>query len=332
MNNTILKVSKKVNLSPLRYPGGKRKLVPLIADIFARHGQPIQLLVEPFAGGASTSISFLESGLAKEIALSDRDQLVATFWKVVFSPEAEALADLVATCNVSLRTWKTLKEDAPDDDIGIAFKCLFMNRTNFSGILHENAGPIGGIAQSGTYKLDCRFNRESLASRILELSSLKHRVRFIRCQSYKKTISDVKRMNVSKGCADGLFWYLDPPFFEKANYLYRVAFSEGDHVELKNILMDDAIPGQWLLSYDDVKAARKFYSKHKGFSRVNLSYNARIDSFERLTKSEIVVSNIIENLRKNRVPGIPAMGKLIPLQGFSVRAGKTSVSKAINYI
>ncbi|MBU6952619.1 DNA adenine methylase [Hahella sp. HN01] len=332
MNNTILKISKKVNLSPLRYPGGKRKLAPLIADIFARHGEPIQLLVEPFAGGASTSISFLESNLAQEIALSDRDQLVATFWKVVFSPEAEALADLVATCNVSLRTWKALKEEVPGDDIGIAFKCLFMNRTNFSGILHENAGPIGGIAQSGSYKLDCRFNQESLAIRILELSRLRNRVRFVRCQSYKKTISDVKRMNISKGYAEKLFWYLDPPFFEKANYLYRVSFSEIDHVELKNILIHDSIPGQWLLSYDDVKAARSFYSNHKGFSRVNLSYNARIDSFERLRKSEIIVSNIIEKLRINRVPGIPAMGKIIPLHGFSARTEKMTESKVINYI
>ena len=318
MNNNILNISKKANLSPLRCPGGKRKLVPLIADIFHRHSHPIKLLVEPFAGGASTSISFLEAGLAEEIALSDKDDLVSSFWNVVFSKRAEELVNLIVTCNVNLKMWKRIKSEVPYDEVGRAFKCLFLNRTNFSGILHENAGPIGGITQSGEYKLSCRFNQEAIAHRISELSKLSNRVRFVRCQSYKKTISDVRRMSVSKNGANNLFWYLDPPFFEKANYLYRNSFSESDHLELKLLLENDHFSGQWLLSYDDVKIARDYYSQNKGFSRVNLSYNARIDSVERLTKSEIVVSNIVGKLRDEKNPNIPEMGKVIPLQGFSI--------------
>jgi hypothetical protein len=72
------------DISPLRYPGGKRKLAPFIADLITRAGLEVELLVEPFAGGAAVAISLLESGHVQSIALADADPLVAAFWKTVF--------------------------------------------------------------------------------------------------------------------------------------------------------------------------------------------------------------------------------------------------------
>ena len=45
------RIAKKKLLSPLRYPGGKRKIVPLLADIYLRDTDRISLFVEPFIGG-----------------------------------------------------------------------------------------------------------------------------------------------------------------------------------------------------------------------------------------------------------------------------------------
>jgi hypothetical protein len=47
-------------------------------------------------------------------------------------------------------------------DRDIAVKCLFLNRTTFSGILHGRAGPMGGRKQQSDYKIDCRFNKDGL--------------------------------------------------------------------------------------------------------------------------------------------------------------------------
>ena len=130
--------------SPLRYPGGKRRLASYIAEILRTQKLRPKLFIEPFAGGASVSISMLENDLVDEIALADRDELVASFWKVVFSSKAEKLADRCLNASADLATWKRLRASEPKDDLGRAFKCLFLNRTSFSGILNHRAGPLGG--------------------------------------------------------------------------------------------------------------------------------------------------------------------------------------------
>ena len=57
-------------------------------------------------------------------------------------------------------------------DRQLAVKCLFLNRTTFSGILGGHAGPIGGRSQSSDHTIDCRFNKNALAERILNLKRL----------------------------------------------------------------------------------------------------------------------------------------------------------------
>ena len=316
-----IKLSKRHDLSPLRYPGGKRKLVPLIADLFTRAKTPIELLVEPFAGGSSVAISFLEAELAEQIALSDSDELVAAFWKTVFSKEAERLVEKLDGAEVSLAEWDRLRHSQPETDLDRAYKCLFLNRTSFSGILNEAAGPIGGRGQTSDYPIDCRFNIDGISTRILELSKLRKRVRFVRHQSYTKTIGDLSKTKLAKTRPGNIFWYLDPPFFEKATKLYRHSFSGMGHVRFKKHLAGK-IFGNWLLSYDDVAHARAMYSEHPGFSRVNLSYNARIDSEERLKASEIVVSNIIARLRAEDDPSIPKMGQVFNLKSVIHKPAK----------
>ena len=54
-----------------------------------------------------------------------------------------------------------------------------MNRTNISGII--NGGIIGGINQSGKYKMDCRFNKLNIIERICKIAKKKQ---FIRLFNY----------------------------------------------------------------------------------------------------------------------------------------------------
>ena len=117
------------DVSPLRYPGGKRKLAPLIADLITRAKLKIDVLVEPFAGGAAVSISLLEGGYVQSIALADEDPLVANFWKVVFSRNAYQLADMIYDVDVTLDEWRRQKAVTPRTELKAAFKCLFLNRT-----------------------------------------------------------------------------------------------------------------------------------------------------------------------------------------------------------
>lgn len=314
------------DVSPLRYPGGKRKLAPFVADLIERAGLNIELLIEPFAGGSAVAISLLESRHVRSIALADADPLIASFWKVVFSRNASRLADMVCSTRVSLAQWRRQKELEPHSDLAAAFKCLFLNRTSFSGALMARTGPIGGMSQEGPYKIGCRFNQQKIAERIMELNELASQVRFVRNAGYRRTIADVARTRLAREAPERIFWYLDPPFFAKAHRLYRFSFTQAQHETLSDDI--DNLPGHWLLSYDDNPDARRLYRDHGGFARVNLHYNARIDASERLVASEVIVSDVIADLRQSRK--LPKWGQLIRLPRRRQPSGSTGDTAIAN--
>ena len=270
------------DVTPLRYPGGKRKLGPLLADLISRLPSRPRLLAEPFAGGAAVAISLLEAGHAEEIALNDIDELVAAFWSTVFSKDAAVLADMVEHATISVAEWYRMKQLRPSSALEAAFKCLYLNRTSFSGSLHKEAGPMGGRSQAKGDLIGSRFNRTKLASRILELGKLQNKVRDVSCGQY----GDM----VARHDGRDTFWYLDPPFFAKADRLYRHHFDDEAHHGLASAVQ--GLEGSWVLSYDDHPDARKLYSDHPGFARIGLQYTASVGE-SRHQKGEILVSDII---------------------------------------
>ena len=282
-------ISHKADVSPLRYPGGKRKLAVLIGQIFARARVKPHLLVEPFAGGASVSIALFEAGFVENIALSDADELIAAFWRTVFSEQAEEFAQMVEAAKVSIPERKRVIASRPRSRIGLAYKCLFLNRTSFSGILHSNAGVVGGKHQRGQYKIGCRFNRERLAVRIRALSALRHRVLFVECQSYAQTVEMVSGMPHVRRSPESVFWYFDPPFFQRAERLYRKWFTLEDHLTFYKSL--DFVPGHFVLSYDDVIESERLYGDDPRLIRLEMIYGAGTAS-EHPTVTELIISDL----------------------------------------
>ena len=153
--------------TPLRYPGAKTGLAELIGRLVqsakrSRQTSKIDLFVEPFAGGASTSLRLVGAGIVDRVLLADADPLVAAFWQVAAS-ETENLIDRMADeyqaylakgGATALQRWDYWRSWTPpagmppgSSRFEAAMKCLFLNRTTFSGILHGRAGPIGGRAQ-----------------------------------------------------------------------------------------------------------------------------------------------------------------------------------------
>jgi DNA adenine methylase len=59
-----------------------------------------------------------------------------------------------------------MESRARPNDREVAVKCLFLNRTTFSGILHGRAGPVGGRLKPSPYKIDCRFDKAALETRL----------------------------------------------------------------------------------------------------------------------------------------------------------------------
>ena len=59
--------------SPLRYPGGKGKITPLIQLLIEQQNN-INTYIEPFAGGAGVAIELLENDIVERIVINDFDK------------------------------------------------------------------------------------------------------------------------------------------------------------------------------------------------------------------------------------------------------------------
>ncbi|WP_394524910.1 DNA adenine methylase [Paenarthrobacter nicotinovorans] len=235
-------------ISPLRYPGGKARLAPYFRRLIdAQPSRPRQY-AEPFAGGAGAALALLTQGHVDRIHINDINPGIAAFWEGVFN-DTEHFARAIETAEVSLEKWHEWRqiyaagEDADRFDLG--FATFFLNRANRSGILE--ARPIGGLDQTGTWKIDARFNKTALAER----------VRFLGQYSDAVTIHQkdaLAFLNDLEPLGNDTFVYVDPPYIEEGERLYLHAFG-ASHGSLSAHLAATSLP--WVLTYDVHKDIRQ---------------------------------------------------------------------------
>jgi DNA adenine methylase len=277
-------------LSPLRYPGGKRRLVPYIAALLRVNDLRPDLFVEPFAGGASVALELAAFGLVKRIGLGDLDPYIAGFWETAFF-DCDWLCRQVEEIEVTLETWERMKHRQYGPRRSRALACLFLNRTSFNGSLHGRAGPIGGKDGSSSYELGCRFPRQRLVRRLRVCAQLAAdgRVAFVECASALEVIGRSRSLIEEDESA---FFYLDPPFWAKSDRLYRFGFAELDHRGLATALRYVHEP--FLLSYDPAPEIERLYGdRGLRVKTVELLYTGSQGS----AGSELVITNLA------RMPG-----------------------------
>lgn len=272
--------------SPLRYPGAKLRLITPIAETLELNSLKPKLFCEPLAGGLSVSLRLLTENLVENIAVGERDPLVAGFWKTVFN-DPEWLVNEIEGLEITLQNWKEYRDRDCRTIRECALTCIFLNRTSFSGILADSAGPIGGQNQVSDYKIDCRFNKEDVIKRIRQASELKYRVEFVNRGDWKDTIRKVRALGYKP---QETFFYFDPPFYAKADRLYRYYFEDQDHVDLCRFLKTFKRP--WLLSYDNAEEIEKMYSSNgNGTNHVEHLYSIASAGTRQKTK-ELFITNL----------------------------------------
>jgi DNA adenine methylase len=252
------------NASPLRYPGGKWRLAQFFEQLVALNFAQPPRYVEPYAGGASLALSLLFSETVSEIFLNDLDPAIYAFWHSVLN-RTHALTDLIAKTDVTPAQWRRQKRiyatGLPAGRLPLAFATFFLNRTNHSGIL--NGGMIGGKNQSGDWKLDARFNRPELISRIKRIAAYRERIHL----SNVDAADLIRRHKRTRG----KLLYLDPPYYRPA-HLYLNTYRPDDHIQLRDSVLK--LGCKWVVSYDDVPEIRKLY-RHQASRHVELLHTAR---------------------------------------------------------
>jgi len=235
-------------INPLRYPGAKRTLVNYIDDLLRVNHLQGCCFFEPYAGSAAVGLELLRRGSIQSLLLCEKDILIYSFWKSVFT-QTDALCTRILETPITIDTWKELNcyRDVTDLDpeltIDLGFAGLFFNRTNFSGIL--NANPIGGINQTSEYSIDCRFNKEKIINIIREFSQYRDRVE-VHFEDALAFMHTQRKRFLREDC----FAYFDPPYYEKGSKIYRHYYTERDHVALSRYV-GTVHHLDWIISYDD---------------------------------------------------------------------------------
>lgn len=253
-------------ISPLRYPGSKKKILSSLMLLMEANGPMPELFVEPFAGGASVSLGLLYVNAVKKVLIADWDPLVASFWLECGEHSHRLIEDMYDE-PVTLDRWDFWRGYDPKSRRELALKCLFLNRTSFSGIMNGSAGPIGGRSQASKYKIDCRFNKMGLAKRIQNFAHLYAEGRILaKHQTWQQTLVDCDQAH------DSALVYADPPYIEKAGKLYVPHFSACDHRLLASELLRRANQ-RWIVSYDNQPLALDLYQSPKWVHTYRVEHN-----------------------------------------------------------
>ena len=253
-------------VSPLRYPGGKLKVVDYIKRLFEVNDLVGGTYIEPYAGGASVALSLLFDRCVGRIKINDIDRSIYAFWYSVLN-NTDALCRLISETPVTMDVWhiqhelQKHKEEA--DLLELGFSTFFLNRTNRSGIL--NGGVIGGKEQTGNFKIDARYNKNDLIERIERIAGYADLIELTSMDAVA-LLKRYKRTPAAK-----TFCYLDPPYHVKGRDLYLNYYNDDDHRAIAETIKK--YKGKWIISYDAVDFIKELYGDYRQ-KEYYLSYSA----------------------------------------------------------
>lgn len=253
--------------TPLRYPGGKQKVAPFIAELIEVNGLAGCDYVEPYAGGAGVALDLLFSGMASKIHLNDACTSLYAFWWSVLNATDEfcrRITEIPLTVEEWRRQRDILRHEREHSPLEVGFSFFYLNRCNRSGILL--AGPIGGFQQTGEWKIDARFPRAELIRRIGMIGEKRNSI-IVKNMDAERFVIDYIRALPRKTLV-----YCDPPYFKQANRLYLNHYNPSDHERIAR-LIQKRINRPWVTSYDSAPEIIGYYRDRRQFC-YSLQYNA----------------------------------------------------------
>lgn len=252
----------------LMYPGGKVYLVPRLLRLLPNFEE----YREPFAGGMALALAVAQTKENIKIVVSDIDENVATFWRIVRDKPEElvnTIYSIAGRFNDYREMYHWLWNSEVQDDIFRAARFFILNRCSFGGkVLPGMYSPLAAKTRFGQHFIQ----------RILKVSPIIKDFEIL-CASYE-TLLFRSGKNV--------FIFVDPPYTD-CNRVYSHDSPEFDYNKLLSDLTKT--PHKWLMTFgsDPVVAAKcRSYGFHV-FGWYVQRYMPRDTS--RPKAKEIVVTN-----------------------------------------
>lgn len=257
-------------ISPFRYPGGKTWLVPFFHE-WARLGKR-EVLVEPFAGGASISLSCLEAAICERAILVELDPNIAAVWKTILGPDWRLLSERILAFVPSPNLLEQELAPTAVSTWERAWQTILLNRMNHGGITAFGSGRLrNGERGRG---LGSRWYPETLVRRIERIRFLRRRITFIQGDG-------IQILEADSDCRTSLY-FIDPPYPKAGRRLYD--HWQVNHPGLFRIMGD--LSGRFLATYPHNSEIEAMAMNHKLHVRSTTM-------FSRLhrKKQELLISN-----------------------------------------
>lgn len=241
-------INLRKQISPLRYPGGKSRLINFL---YYNFDFTKKTFIELYCGGAAVGLSFLFSGLVEKLILNDLDKGVYSLFNIILNNPY----DLINKINTTKPTQELfnyyrdmIKNDYQynyNEELEIAFGFLLVNRCAFSGIYNANS----------LSKITSRWNPETLKKRILKIYEYRNKI----------TLYNMDGVEL----LEELYWdsnnliFIDPPYVTKGSKLYHCYYNSNDHVNLANMIRSLTLEfpncADIVITYDNHKMIYELY-------------------------------------------------------------------------
>ena len=236
---TITNVASVPKLSPFRYPGGKTWLVPQLRRWLLSFNQKPDYFIEPFAGGAISSLTVAMEDLAEHVVFCELDTRIASVWRIILS-DADWLCRRIAEFEMNLENVQDILHKEPQNDRTLAFQTIIRNRVQHGGIIASGAS-LMRAGENGK-GIASRWYPSTLIKRIRAIHSIRHRLTFIEGNGFD-LIQEYR-------CSPSAAFFIDPPYTaggkRAGKRLYT--FNEINHDGLFNLAR--MIQGRFLMTYD----------------------------------------------------------------------------------
>jgi len=276
-------------LTPLRYPGGKAKLLSKIVPHFPSKFKEYR---EPFLGGGSVLLALLQKSNQNNIykvQVNDLNINVHIFWKELQNngelliKNIQNIYDKYKKEENGKELYYILKSQENTDSLQLATRFFVLNRITFSGTIDS-----GGYSEESFQK---RFVQSSI-DRLKKIHPLIQNC-VIRNEDYSSLVQEP---------GNDVFIYLDPPYLSaKKSRLY------GTRGDLHLLFSHDELfvnltkcKHQWLMTIDYSPDIVKKYENIANLYQINgIHYGMRNAGDKNTRDDELLIANYeLEGLSK----------------------------------
>jgi DNA adenine methylase len=267
--------------SPLRYPGGKQKLIKHLS-FYLPKSEEYNEYREPFIGGGSLFLSLIQtSDKKKRFWINDLFEPCANFWHTCQNTPEDLVLTVKALrsrfVNDGRGLHRFLREGHTKDFSKLEQAAAFfiLNRISFSGLTF-----------SGGYS-DLAFKERFKDSHISTLEKIAtylhgHQELVVTNEDYRVAMSD--DLGNKK-----VFLFLDPPYQIDSSTLYGVSgklhktFSHEEFAESCR-----SCKHKWLITYNDSEEIRSLFGGFANIHTINVLYSMNSMAKQ---KTELVITN-----------------------------------------